>query len=647
MRFKIATIRLPSGETRQVVMEREGGGAVDLTAESIRAALGYTPAKSSDIPKITQEAGESESLVMSQKAVTDLVHDALGENSGVEYEAVDSVEEMTDTSKQYVLSATGTIWAYGDFTEEQEAENKFVPGAAALNQRYGTSSISAADGLFVSDYMPVDLDAASPYVMRAYKSAGVGFDAGIANIRIHYFDSDKGLLGNKYLTGSGSTTRTKTYTDSNGCAYWHIDEMFASNGSDEVQKITDFDISDVAFVRVTLGINSTATAITADDVADVIIKFDADAKTVIESRWYDTGVTPSAGGGNYVDLLKKVNRNTSDISNNSARITTLETAAETLTVPEYWADAVEDCIGRIKALQAGKNCITFPFFSDNHHRLGYSGVMIAKIMKECHLPYCFYAGDSIDSGYIASEDVMIAQDKAFDEAMSYIPNGRFCRAVGNHDGYWAVSADEKHTYTREQVYELFLREESVAQNKHFGDDGTYYYVDDIASKTRFVVLNTNGGSVDSTQLAWLRDEALSFAESGWAVVFISHQPISNHYHALISNAAEVRAVVADYINGTDSNKADVVAWFSGHIHRDRVYTGAAANTTDDTEGDAMGFAQVTITSDHTGIAYDDATKHTVANDDQSHAVDFVTINRAARTVNLTRLGIGSDRRFTY
>lgn len=61
----------------------------------------------------------------------------------------------------------------------------------------------------------------------------------------------------------------------------------------------------------------------------------------------------------------------------------------------------------------------------------------------------------------------------------------------------------------------------------------------------------------------------------------------------------------------------------------------------------MGFTQVTITSDFTTIAYDDATKHTVANDDQSHAIDFVTINRATRTVHLTRLGIGADRSYTY
>ena len=61
----------------------------------------------------------------------------------------------------------------------------------------------------------------------------------------------------------------------------------------------------------------------------------------------------------------------------------------------------------------------------------------------------------------------------------------------------------------------------------------------------------------------------------------------------------------------------------------------------------MPFKQVTITSDHTGISYDSATKHTVANDDKSHAIDFVTINKNTRTVNLTRLGIGEDRSYSY
>ena len=259
---------------------------------------------------------------------------------------------------------------------------------------------------------------------------------------------------------------------------------------------------------------------------------------------------------------------------------------------------------------------------------------------------------------------MIAQDKAFDATMSYVPDGKFCRAVGNHDGYWAVSSTERYGYTKAQVYELFIRAESTAQNKHFGGDGTYYYVNDMASKVRWVVLDTNPepiGStseiIDSTQLSWLQNTALKFNESGWAVVVISHCPIANPYHANVTNAVEVIEVMKNYINGTDANKADIIGWFSGHIHRDRIYTNLYVN------GDSLGyvgepdielgFPQVTITSERTDIAYknddltDSATKHPIDDSDQSHAIDFVTINKATRTVNLTRLGIGNDRSYSY
>lgn len=626
----------------------------------VKTIQGHTPVKGTDYYTaadkqamkseivaaiITQEAGESESLVMSQKAVTDLVADALGTSGTTAYETVESVEEMTDTGKSYVLSSTGTIWANGEFTEEQEAENKFIASAATLNTRHGTTSTSAANGYFVTDYIAVEkFTESDPYIMRIFKSENVGFESSLlnSNARIHYFDANKTLLGDKYLRAAPASTKMSApQTDANGNIYFHIDEQLETNGGSSFVEITDFDHSQVAYIRVTLAMNEDSAAITADDIADVIITFDADAVTVTAYKWYDTGLSPSeGGGGNYVDLLTKVNENKTDIAELDRRVISLETDTDILTVPSFWQNAVTACIEKIKALQVGRSCVTFPFFSDNHQRNGYAGMLIAHIMKQCHIPYAFFGGDSIDSGYIASEAVMIEQDRKFDLMMSYVPNGRFCRAVGNHDGYWAVDASNKNYYTDAQNYELFLREESIAQNKHFGGDGTYYYVDDIASKVRWIVLDTNDNTVEDEQISWLQNTALSFAESGWAVVFISHQPISNHYHANISNAAQVRQIVS-------GSGADVIGWFSGHIHRDRIYTGAAVNTTDDSEGDVMPFKQVTITSDHTGIAYDDATKHTVAEDDQSHAIDFVTVDRTARTVSLTRLGIGSDRSYTY
>lgn len=47
--------------------------------------------------------------------------------------------------------------------------------------------------------------------------------------------------------------------------------------------------------------------------------------------------------------------------------------------------------------------MTFPFFSDNHQRNGYAGVLIKRVMDECHIPYCFFGGDGISSGYFGDE----------------------------------------------------------------------------------------------------------------------------------------------------------------------------------------------------------------------------------------------------
>jgi hypothetical protein len=365
-----------------------------------------------------------------------------------------------------------------------------------------------------------------------------------------------------------------------------------------------------------------------------------------------------------IEVDAKVKNNASDIATINERITDMETGSNSTTIPSFWQDAVDACITKIKALQVGRNCVTFPFFSDNHTRGGktqYMGMLIAHVMKECGIPYCFCGGDAITSAVASTADTdaeFRAQAKAFNTAMSYIPDGRFCMALGNHEGVLkqnsSIEGSTTVTYDRNQTYDIFIRETGTAQNKHFGGDGTYYYVDDIASKVRWIVLNTNGignSAIDSTQLAWFENTALKFSESGWAVVIISHIPITNHYEqSNISNNTAVISLVQGYMNGSDANKADIVGWYSGHIHRDRIYTGVSVNDTDDAVGEDMGFKQVTITSDHTTIAYpigNSPTYHPVGNDDQSHAIDFVTINKATRTVNLTRLGIGEDRSYSY
>ena len=364
------------------------------------------------------------------------------------------------------------------------------------------------------------------------------------------------------------------------------------------------------------------------------------------------------------EIGDKAEENAAEIAVIGERLTEMETGSGGGAIPSFWKDAVDECIAKIKALQVDKNCVTFPFFSDNHTREGktqYMGIMIAHIMKECGIPYCFFGGDAITSAQAQTPDSdaeFKAQAKAFDTAMSYIPDGRFCMALGNHETWLVanpgIEGSVRVDYDRDQTYNIFLREKGAWQNKHFGGDGTYYYVDDSVSKVRWIVLNTNGignSAFDEEQRSWFENTALKFGESGWGAVIISHIPITNHYEqSNITNNTEVIAMLQGYINGTDPNKADIIGWFSGHIHRDRIYTGVSVNDTDDTESGDMGFSQVTITSDHTGIAYplrESSTYHPVGNDDLSHAIDFVTINKSAKAVNLTRLGIGDDRSYTY
>ena len=627
------------GELSEEIANHSNNESVHVTSAEKQVWNGK--ANKTDIPTITHEAGESESLVMSQKGVTDLVAEALANGGGSgggtsEYETVDSVDKMTDTSKSYVLSTTGTIWTYGDVTVEKVPENVFVPENTTLNSRLSSSGVSGSNGMYITEYLDFDASTASSPIIWL----PVGWPSTVQNQRILVEDNDGTVLA-RYYIASGKSDASYFYVGEENGRYY-ADLSKTSNGN----AFTSY----ASIKRIRIGLSSgVTTVITAADLANVEILFEKDRGTKTEKQWYDTGLEPSAtsgGGGNNVELLVKVNKNTTDISEINKRVVALETGSDTLTIPSFWQTAVDECIAKIKALQLGRNCITFPFFSDNHQRNGYAGMLIAYIMKACNIPYCFFGGDSISSGTIADEATMIEQDRLFDASMAYVPNGRFCRAVGNHDGYW-TDGTNKFNYDRNQIYELFLREESIAQNKHFGDDGTYYYVDDVASKTRFIVMNTNGGSVDSTQLSWVQNTALSFNESGWSVVFISHQPISNHYHAGISNAKTVATSITSTAN---SKNVPIMGWYSGHVHRDiiatKVLTGGNGSNAGTENGD-LGFTQVIITSDHTGIAYDDATKHAVANDDQSHAIDFVTINKSTRTVNLTRLGIGNDRSYTY
>lgn len=571
---------------------------------------------------------------------------------------VDSVDEMIDTNKAYVLNSDGMFYSHqvvvipGETTTTYP--NQFVASAATLNKRYSISSASTSvkNGYFITDYIvATDYASVTPYNVRLnwempYSAA--------ADVKVIYYNSGKTKLAGNMLSSANTTV-------ANGKTVIDLKTMSVGNSSLPTA-------SEVAYVQLQLAIDSSMAALTASDLENLEITFDAiyeteSTESVTTTEWSSTGIAynqPADYEDRVISLEANVANNTGNISLLQERMDNLESGEVTTVIPEWWEDEVADTIAKIKALQVGRNCITFPFFSDNHQRNGYAGVLIKHVMDECHIPYCFFGGDGISSGYFGDETdaAMREQDAAFDAATAAIPAWQFCRAIGNHEYYWKVSANETYYYTADQVYEVFMRENTLAQSKVFGNSGTYYYVEDKASKVRWIVMDMNTLD-DEAQITWLQNTALSFSESGWAVVLVGHQPVTEHYATVIDGAEAARTVLKNYINGTAANKADIVGWWCGHIHRDRIFEGVAANpgyngstdtATDIANGapiaETLPWKTVSIISDNTAIGYG-GIKHAIDNSDQSHAIDFVTINKSTRTVNLTRLGFGDDRSFTY
>lgn len=595
---------------------------------------GYSPIKGTDY--WTDE--DKEEIVESVKTEVPLV------KSIEQPTIVDSIDDMTDTSKVYLLP-DGFLYAYMQKTTVTVGKNHFVPTEAILNARLSGSSGSITEngsaGSVVTGFIPVtDWNSTNPFEV----SIGAVSNKGSDDNRVVFYDINKTKLGyaNIACSHDGSTTPNGVWE--NGVETYNIKVDKSGNA------VT---IKDVAYIRMQILVGTKGTNIADSDVTNLQIKFVHETGTTIQTGFFSTGQAynqPADYEGEIVQLKKDVNsinKAIIDLQNSSGN----DTDSDEVSVPTAWESAVDECIAKIKALQVGRNCVTFPFFSDTHTNFSHLGALIGKVMKECKIPYCFFGGDAPDSDYI-TEQTMLTQESNFVKSVtSDISKDRFYRAMGNHDGWYNPSATQgdEVTYSREQMYELYFRDDKRIEDRQFGIDGTYFYVNEYASKVRFIFMNVAFGG-DDTQTAWLRDTALSFNESGWAVVLIGHAPITNHYNAFISKAPQIRQVLIDYINGNNANKADVVGWWGGHIHRDRIFSGYPNNeltTEGSTDDNPLPFKTISIMSDNTNIAYDTDKKHALDGSDKSHAIDFVTINKTTRTVNITRLGNGNDRSYTY
>lgn len=233
-------------------------------------------------------------------------------------------------------------------------------------------------------------------------------------------------------------------------------------------------------------------------------------------------------------------------------------------VPEYWEAHIADKISTIKSLQdaGGKDCFSYVVMTDMHHpsNLGKNAPLLAKrIMDECDIKYALILGDVRNRGcWETKEEAQTEWDNV--EKMLAPLKSKILMTQGNHDaGYGTGDYDGDgdndtfaYEFTPAEMFERVYRKAGRTGDAAYDASGTAFYVDDVANKVRYILLNTqlnfdgNVGydsyeTVDGMakypsmckfrytqcQYDFLTNDALATIPSDdWKVVMGSHMPIN-------------------------------------------------------------------------------------------------------------------------
>lgn len=238
-------------------------------------------------------------------------------------------------------------------------------------------------------------------------------------------------------------------------------------------------------------------------------------------------------------------------------------AAELLLPPDYYFenDYLPGKIAEVKALmdEAGADGTAFVMFSDSHMELsgsavngGNSGKLAYHVMNECQIPFVLNFGDSGSNSPQETEALCTESLEAFNTMVKPLM-GRLFQILGNHDGAWGLPVDtdgdgttETYPYNmaREKTFHRALQKNRLNPRAVMSANGSYYYIDDSGSRTRFLMLNTidkpyityengtmkpegntmKGTMIRQAQVDWIIASLESVPE-GWSVIACTHHPL--------------------------------------------------------------------------------------------------------------------------
>ena len=329
----------------------------------------------------------------------------------------------------------------------------------------------------------------------------------------------------------------------------------------------------------------------------------------------------------------------------------------TLKLPDYYNSYMAGKLETIKEKSAYISGVTFPFITDVHLQFNAfnSGKLIKLIDEKTNaVPFVVFGGD-VPKAIDTSTNVMMYADK-WNEYMSTWGKHKTIQVHGNHDymcalddsleNLWFAPLSTVFEYVQQNNYFMLDRPPCVLYGALdvpgqkvkiiFADnyDGTYDFENDTW---------TGGALMSNDQLKWIAETVLNAED--YHILFVSHVPTLTS----MSVAAEAAALkpfddlikaaknktsytVDDVTFDFSSWTGDVIGELAGHMHKD------ASGTSDNV-------LYIGVTCDSFSDADPDVTRTQGTTSEQ--AFDVVCIDTYNKTINLVRIGGGSDRNFTY
>ena len=353
-------------------------------------------------------------------------------------------------------------------------------------------------------------------------------------------------------------------------------------------------------------------------------------------------------------------------------------------VPEDWVNEITTTANAVNNLKSGStDTVQFILTSDIHYPDGAGmvqniGKVSAEVMKRCSIPYFVNLGDSTtQSSNYSISDLSAQIDDVVNKVLSPINSKMILATVGNHDGATGQKVVDGTTLhyryqlnnaARAQTYFGWQKSNTA---KVFSEDGTYYYLDNADTKTRYIVLNSfwsewagdeDGFTTDiehsffhnpifgQTQLSWFANVALNMPQD-YAAVIITHDASSAEDVEIFKGILTAYKNKSTY-NGTYTGNqtwqsssvavnytnavGDVIAIFHGHNHKDIINTTTYA----------VPYIGITTAGAYEDVRDTNAPTRTAGTATET-AIDVVTIDKTNKTIYLTRLGAGTDRSVSY